>query len=206
MTRLAVAVSLLSSFDFRLVGSVTQADWQRGTKLLRLPDDDDALWSRLQKEYATSEEDGGILLEDLPGRTRDVGVAMDASLLSNVLKGLIGGLAAVTEAADALRDLPSRVEEAEARSAAGGSRRPALKAPSKHRRAAAPDDAGRVPRCVFAGIRGMAGAGERAAAPSARDGHARHRTWRLALLPFLGRGDRGGGARDGATSGADAAD
>ena len=115
-TRLAVAVSLLSSFDFRLVGSVTQADWQRGTKLLRLPDDDDALWSRLQKEYATSEEDGGILLEDLPGRTRDVGVAMDASLLSNVLKGLIGGLAAVTEAADALRDLPSRVEEAEARS------------------------------------------------------------------------------------------
>ena len=54
-TRAAVAVSLLSSFDFRREGVVTQADWQRGTKLLQIADDDDSLWSRMERDYTSPE-------------------------------------------------------------------------------------------------------------------------------------------------------
>ena len=114
--RASVAISLLSSFDFHMQGVVKRADWERGTKLLRIPDDDDALWSRMQSLYSSLGDDG-IALQNLPQRTRDVGIAMDDSLLSNVLKGLIGGLAAVTEAVEALRELPDRVATAEERAA-----------------------------------------------------------------------------------------
>ena len=117
--RAGVALSLLAAFDFQSKGIVTKDEWDRGTKLLGLQQEDSSVWERLHQTYGDAEdEDDGIDLDNIPQRSRDIGLVSDATIMSTVLKGLIGGLAAVAEAVEELRDLPDRVDSTDERAAA----------------------------------------------------------------------------------------
>ena len=58
--RAGVALSLLAAFDFQSKGIVTKDEWDRGTKLLGLQQEDSSVWERLHQTYGDAEgHEGG---------------------------------------------------------------------------------------------------------------------------------------------------
>ena len=122
--RASVAVSLVSCFDFSGGGVVSVDDWERGTSMLGLADADQAVWSRLERQFG-SQELGGLDLHRIPER---FGLGMsDPTLMHYVIKGLIGSVAALQSTVqgltgveelkrtvNALRDLPNTLASTKA--------------------------------------------------------------------------------------------
>ena len=81
-----VAASLVSCFDFTEPGVVTVDDWDRGTSLLGLEDEDAQLWGKLSGTFGDG--DGGIDLARIPLRS----AFSDPTLLASVQRtGSVGG-------------------------------------------------------------------------------------------------------------------
>ena len=109
-TSAKVAASLVSCFDFTEPGVVTVDDWDRGTSLLGLEDEDAQLWGKLSGTFGDG--DGGIDLARIPLRS----AFSDPTLLASVMKGLIHSLATLSSAVEEMRGIPGRVATMEEQS------------------------------------------------------------------------------------------